>query len=80
MLTLFASPLCGMCAVVKRWLNELHVAYREVDIEVVPEARRVLRGLAGGFLSVPTIVFEDGSVLVEPGRDKLLHALRERTP
>lgn len=78
MLTLFTSSLCGMCAVMKGWLDELRVAYREVDINVVPEARRVLRGIARGQLSVPTIILEDGHVLIEPKRDQLLHALRKR--
>ena len=59
-------------------LAELKVAYREIDITAVPEARRILRGLAGGDLSIPTIQFEDGRVLIEPTRQTLLEALRQR--
>jgi glutaredoxin len=78
MLTLFTSSLCGMCAVMKGWLDDLKVAYRAVDIDLVPEARRVLRGIARGQLAVPTIILENGRVLVEPRRDQLLDALRKR--
>lgn len=77
-ITLFTRPLCGMCAVLMHWLQELRVAYREIDIAAVPEARRIVRGLTRGELSVPVLVLEDGRVLVEPARDTLLQALRER--
>lgn len=77
-LTLFTRPLCAMCAVMTHWLQELRIAYREIDITAVPEARRILRGLTRGELSVPTLVLEDGRVLVEPARETLLEALRQR--
>ncbi len=77
-ITLFIRPLCGMCAVMKQWLSVLKVAYREVDISAVPEARRILRALAHGDPSVPTLVLEDGRVLIEPARQALLDALRQR--
>ena len=78
MLTLFTSSPCGMCAVMKGWLDDLKVAYHQVDIDLVPEARRVLRGIARGQLAVPTIILDNGRVLVEPQRDQLLAALRQR--
>lgn len=78
-LTLFTRPLCAMCAVMTHWLEELRIAYREIDITAVPEARRILRGLTRGELSVPTLVLEDGRVLVEPAREALLKALRKRS-
>lgn len=77
-ITLFTRPLCAMCAVMTHWLQELRIAYREIDVTAVPEARRILRGLARGELSVPTLVLEDGRVLVEPAREALLQALRKQ--
>lgn len=76
-ITLFTRPLCAMCAVLTHWLQELRVAYREIDITAVPEARRIVRGLTGGELSVPVLVLEDGRVLVEPERETLFRALRQ---
>ncbi len=77
-LTVFTRPLCAMCAVVTKWLKDLKVAYREIDVTAVPEARRILRALTRGDLSVPTLVLEDGRVLVEPSRHALREALRQR--
>lgn len=75
-ITLFVRPLCGMCDVVKQWLADLKVAYREIDVSAVPEARRILRALAHGEPAVPTLVLEDGRVLVEPARATLVSALQ----
>lgn len=76
--TLFVRPLCGMCAVVKRWLGDLRVAYREIDVSADPGARRILRALTRGDLLVPTLILEDGRVLIEPARDAVLKALGQR--
>lgn len=78
MLTVFTRPLCAMCAVMAKWLRDLKISYREVDVTAVPEARRILRALTRGELSVPTAVLQDGRVLVEPSRKALLEALRQR--
>ncbi len=77
-LTVLTRPLCAMCAVMSKWLRDLKVTYREIDVTAVPEARRILRALTRGSLSVPTLVFHDGRVLVEPTREALLQALRQR--
>lgn len=78
-ITLLTRPLCAMCLVMAKWLTDLKVAYREIDVAAAPAARRMLRKVAGGELAVPTLVFEDGRVLVEPTRKALLEALRERS-
>lgn len=77
MIILLTRSLCGLCLVMAKWLGDLKVVYREVDIAAVPGARRMLRTLTGGDLAVPTLVFEDGRVLVEPSREALLEALRQ---
>lgn len=77
-LTVLTRPLCAMCAVVTKWLRDLKIAYREIDVADAPEARRLLRALSQGYLSVPTLVLRDGRILVEPSREALLEALRQR--
>lgn len=77
-LTVFTRPLCAMCAVMRHWLRALNVAYREIDVTSVPDARRILRALTRGDLAVPTLVLEDGRVLIEPSRQALLEALQKR--
>lgn len=74
-LTMYTTQWCGDCVFTKRLLREWGVPYREIDIAADDEAREFVRHAARGHLSVPTIVFADGSVLVEPSRVELRSAL-----
>ncbi len=74
-LTVFSTPFCGDCVLVKHWLDAKSVAYRDVDIGSDAEGREFVRRVAGGYLSVPTLVFPDGRVLVEPALGELQRAL-----
>jgi mycoredoxin len=56
-------------------LEEEKAEYRWVDIDDDAEAARLVQELNGGLRSVPTILFPDGRVLVEPSREELLQAL-----
>jgi mycoredoxin len=70
-LVMYGTPWCGDCMRSRRWLEQNGVAYRYVDIETEPEAVAVVERLNDGLRSVPTIVFADGSVLVEPSNKAL---------
>lgn len=74
-LTVYTTKWCGDCVFTKRLLREWAVAYREIDIAEDDEAREFVRRATQGYLSVPTIVFPDGRVLVEPSRTELRSAL-----
>jgi glutaredoxin len=65
----------GQCHALKSWLKGQRVAFREVSVEDDPEARRFVRGRAGGYLSVPTVVLPNGRVLVEPTHHEFAAAL-----
>jgi mycoredoxin len=53
------------------------VDYIWVDIDQEPTAVSTVLLLNGGYRTVPTIVFPDGRVLVEPSRRELESALAE---
>jgi mycoredoxin len=72
-IVMYGTPWCGDCTRSRRLLEHNGVAYRYVDIEAEPEAASTVERLNGGLHSVPTIVFADGSVLVEPS-NKVLSA------
>lgn len=52
-------------------LDELEVPYKWIDIDSDYDARKYVQEVNNGFRSVPTIVFPDGSMLVEPSNEVL---------
>ena len=62
---------CGDCRFAKRWLDAHGVPYEIINIEENEHAAEVVQRINGGNRSVPTIIFPDGSILVEPGPREL---------
>lgn len=75
MITVYATQWCGDCRLAKRVLDEQGMEYRWIDIDFDPEAAEIVQKLNGGYRTVPTILFPDGRVLVEPTREELREAL-----
>jgi len=65
-IVVYATAWCPDCMRARRVLDRRHADYRWVDIDQDAQARDYVEELNRGFRSVPTIVFPDGSVLVEP--------------
>jgi mycoredoxin len=59
----------------KHVLDSQQIAYEYIDIDLAPEAAELVQRINGGFRTVPTILFPDGRVLVEPTRIELEEAL-----
>jgi mycoredoxin len=74
-ITVYATQWCGDCRLAKRVLDEEGSEYEWIDIDFDPEAAAIVQKLNGGYRSVPTILFPDGRVLVEPTREELQQAL-----
>jgi mycoredoxin len=72
----YETEWCWDCRMAKNVLDRAGVAYQRINIEQDPEAARFVMDTNRGNRSVPTIVFPDGSILVEPGRDELLEKLQ----
>src|ERR1700730_18297654 len=68
---LYGTNWCSDCKRSKKFLGEQRVHYEFIDIEEDMEGQSHVRELQKGGLSIPTIVFEDGSVLVEPSNAEL---------
>lgn len=60
--------------------DENKIPYRWVDIDMDKEARSLVEKINNGYRSVPTIVFPDGSILVEPSDVKLAEKLGVEPP
>lgn len=70
-IVMYSTTWCGDCKRAKRVFAALGVPYTEIDIEQDPAAAEMVKKVNGGMSSVPTIVFPDGSVLVEPSNAAL---------
>jgi thioredoxin reductase (NADPH) len=69
--TVYGAPWCPDCRRSKAFLTEQRVQYAWVDIEADAEARGWVERLQGGGRTIPTIVFPDGSFLLEPSNAEL---------
>jgi mycoredoxin len=71
----YGTQWCGDCRLAKRVFDEQGVAYDFIDIDSEPGAVDEVLKRNRGMRSVPTIIFPDGKVLVEPSRRELLAAI-----
>jgi len=74
-LRVIGASWCPDCKRAKTFLGQHRVAYDWVDMEDNIEAIAEVERLNGGKRSIPTIVFPDGSILVEPSNDELADKL-----
>ena len=63
---MFTTTWCGYCSRLKRQLQRAGVEYAEVDIESHPDGAAVVARANNGNLTVPTMLFADGSSLTNP--------------
>ncbi len=70
-ITVYGAPWCPDCRRSKAFLMEQRIAYRWVDIDEDADGRRFVEQLQGGGRTIPTIVFPDGSHLLEPSNAEL---------
>jgi glutaredoxin-like protein len=68
---IYGTNWCGDCRRSKRFLDAHHIAYQWIDVERDAKAIERVMKLNSGMRSVPTIVFPDGAVLVEPSDAEL---------
>ena len=71
----YGTASCSDCHLVRRILDQQGVEYDFIDIDLEPSAVDEVLRRNRGMRATPTIVFPDGSVLVEPSRRELLKAL-----
>lgn len=68
---IYVTTWCGDCRMAKRWFDARGIAYESINIEEDDQAAEYVSRVNRGYRSVPTIVFPDGSILVEPGPREL---------
>ena len=72
---MFGAPWCPDCKQSKQFLNEQRIPFEWNDIDQEAEARAYVQELNNGKQIIPTILFADGSILVEPSNAELAEKL-----
>lgn len=72
---LYGTNWCSDCKRSKKFLGEQRVRYDYIDIEEDEQAQAYVRELQKGGMSIPTIVFDDQGVLIEPSNAELAEKL-----
>ena len=67
----YATRWCPDCLRARRLLDQKGIQYQLIDIDRDPLAKEYVMKINHGNRSVPTIIFPDGSILVEPSNTEL---------
>jgi mycoredoxin len=73
----YGTQWCFDCKRSRKLLDQMNVEYHYVDINQDPDARTFVQEVNNGNRSVPTIVFPDGEILVEPSNAELVKKLEQ---
>jgi mycoredoxin len=76
-LTMYTTPWCGYCRRLKSQLAREGIEITEVDIEREPDAAEYVMTVNGGYQTVPTVLFADGSTLTNPSVRAVKQRLEE---
>jgi len=78
-ITLYGTQWCSDCKRTKQFFGEQRVHYEFIDIDMNAEGLKVVEEANNGKHIIPTLVFGDGSTLVEPSNAELAAKLGLQT-
>ena len=68
---MYGTTWCPDCVRSKQFLTRKGIPFEWIDIEKDDQARSYVEKVNNGLRRVPTIIFPDGSVMVEPSNAEL---------
>ncbi len=74
-ITVYGTSWCYDCRRARTIFDQNKISYVWIDIDANAEGRKYVESVNRGYRSVPTIVFPDGSILVEPSNLELSRKL-----
>lgn len=74
---LYGAEWCPDCHRSRNYLDSQSVAYEYINVDGDDDAQAYVKQVNDNRLIIPTIVFPDGSVLVEPSNAELARKLRD---
>jgi mycoredoxin len=70
-IVMYTTEYCPDCIRAKKFFEANNISYLRVGLEGNQEATEFVIQVNRGCRSVPTIIFPDGSILVEPNSEEL---------
>jgi len=70
-IVMYVTKYCGDCRRARAYFETNNIPYLQVSLEGDQKAAEFVMSLNNGNRSVPTIIFPDGSMLVEPSLNEL---------
>jgi len=70
-IVMYATEYCSDCMRAKKFFEANNIPYLRIGLEGNAEATEFVMQINNGYRSVPTIIFPDGSILVEPNWEEL---------
>jgi glutaredoxin len=67
----YGTNWCYASRRARAFLDEHQIPYTWIDVDKDSDASKLVEKINKGFRSVPTILFPDGSILVEPSSSQL---------
>ncbi len=74
-ITMYGAEWCADCKRSREWFKSNNIEYDYIDIDLVKGAADKVAEINKGLKSIPTIIFADGSILVEPSNAQLANQL-----
>lgn len=75
----YGTTWCWDCRRAQKFMEQNNIAYTFIDIDKDKAGEQYVLKTNKGMRSVPTILFEDGSILVEPSTNTLADKLGIRS-
>jgi thioredoxin reductase (NADPH) len=72
---MYGAQWCPDCRRAKQFFGDQRVLYDWINVDDNPDSMKYVEQVNGGKQIIPTIVFEDGSVLTEPTNAELAEKL-----
>jgi mycoredoxin len=70
-IVIYTTEYCSDCMRAKKFFESNNIPHLRVGLEGNSKATEFVMQVNNGYRSVPTIVFPDGSILVEPNWEQL---------
>ncbi len=73
----YGSPWCGDCIRAKNVLDKHKIIYQYIGISLDQKSALEVERINNGLRSVPTIIFPNQTILIEPSNEQLETKLKE---